>query len=119
MTKKRKSIVLASLPLMVLSAMALSAWSGETTTDPSELAKARLEVARESQRPITAMVKHGEFGPAGDQAHVWSIRLMEAERDVSQTKAERIAAVERHHQRVKEMEDLILRAYQGKQVSLL
>lgn len=119
MTKKRKSIVLASLPLMVLSAMALSAWSGETAADPAELAKTRLAVAREAQDLVTAGNRQGESSSTGEQAHVWSVRLMEAERDLSQTKAERGAAVERHHQRVKEAEDLILRAYKAGEVSLL
>jgi hypothetical protein len=84
---------------------------------PKELAEARLKLAREAFAVIKWAKKDG--GDSGGNPYLWSLRLMEAELDVSGNKAGRIAAVQSHLDRVKEWEADTARLFRGGEVSVI
>ncbi|AGA27238.1 hypothetical protein [Singulisphaera acidiphila] len=83
---------------------------------PKELAKARLELARQA---FAVMKLNQERGVARGDHDLWSLRLMEEERNASGNKAERIAAVQAHLDRVKKWEAETARLFKGGEVDLM
>jgi hypothetical protein len=65
--------------------------------DLQKLLKERLAAARESYEAATARLDP-------EMSYVWSRRWMEAERDVARNKAERLAALQGHFERMKKLE---------------
>lgn len=83
---------------------------------PKELAEARLKLARQA---FAVMKLNQERGIAQGDHALWSLRLMEEERNASGNKAERIAAVQAHVDRVKKWEADTARLFQNGRVDLM
>jgi hypothetical protein len=66
-----------------------------------KLVKERLQAARQAYEAVS---KQGDE----EKTYVWSRRWMEAERDIAKNKAERVAALQAHFERMKKLEVLVL-----------
>lgn len=90
---------------VLLLGVHLAVATGEKALDSEDLAKERMEAARRAYQ-----FAWDEFKPfdlsKGDEEKVyrWSRRWMEAERDLASTKAERMAALQGHIDRMKKLE---------------
>ena len=98
----------------------LTAVAGEKPGAPSATAQARLAVARAALQAVRADIGRGHFNPGErDPIWIWSRRRLEARLDISNTKAERVAAAQEHVDEMKGVEQLILRMYKAGQVDSL
>ncbi len=84
----------------------------------SPAALAQLEVAKKAFAAIAEMQSRGV--PVPVEVHrKWSLRLLDAERAISTTKAEEVAALEAYCTRMKELKERSLTLYKAAQVSFL
>jgi hypothetical protein len=95
------SVVVVCVLLVAKAAVAVGA---EELSQPKP-ARERLEAARNAYNESWQRFKPFTLAKGdGENVYRWSRRWMEAERDVATTRAERVAAVERHLERMKELE---------------
>jgi len=88
-----------------------------TTTDPvRQKAEAMLKLAQQGYELTVEEFRTGKV----DLMHTypWSVRWMEAQRTLAQTKSERIAAVEAHVARLKPLEAITWSKYQAGQATM-
>ena len=93
------------LTLMV-SALASESFAGPESA--AELAKAKLEAAREAYKASVQALQTGKAD--AEKVYVWSRRWLEAQADQSGTRTDR-AAFEAHLQRMKELRKLATTRY--------
>lgn len=93
------SIILA----LVTGAIFSSALAAEKT--PAELAKERLAVIREIHRLQMEAFRTGTAGFSIEHTYVWSRRWVEAARDASDKKADQVAALQAHLERMQQLEE--------------
>jgi outer membrane protein TolC len=82
------------------------------------LLKARLEAALKEAEGRRQVYREGESGTLNDLASS-SLRLLEAERELSDQKADQIAALENHWQRMKELEEINQERFKAGRVSVM
>ena len=80
---------------------------------PSATAEARLKLARVALEAVRVSIGRGPFNPGErDPISLWSRRRMEARLDLSETKADRIAAAQEHLDEMKAVEQLVVRLHE-------
>jgi len=85
---------------------------GTDATAKVQAALARLRFAKQAFKAIEERHKLGN--PVSDEDyHKWSLRLLEAERATSTTRAEEIAALEAHFKRMKELSERAAKLFQN------
>jgi hypothetical protein len=96
------AVVVCGLLLGVKVAMA----TAEKAVDTKELAKERRGAARDAYEFAWDEFKPFDLSKGdGEKVYRWSRRWMEAERDLATTKAERVAALQGHLERMKKLEE--------------
>lgn len=115
-----KTTACAAFVLALVAVVAAAAPTAATKSESSSrIAKERLELANEANRVVQQLIQQNEIGRADEQSFRWSLRLMEAETDASKDQPERVAAVQRHLDRMKRMEEWLAAAFeQGEANSL-
>jgi hypothetical protein len=107
---------LAELALGFVLAGGISAPPGrgdaQAAPDP---AKAKLEAARITYEALLEVHRQGQAGFDAEKVYLWSRRWMEAERDLSEKKADRAAAAEAHLDRMKDLRKLDVARYKAGQ----
>jgi hypothetical protein len=93
----------------------LAAQRAEAAPTVTELARAKLAAARTTYEATVAAYQAGHTD--ADAAYRWSCRWLEAERDVSDKKADRVAALEAHRDRMKALREIALARYKAGQAS--
>ena len=83
--------------------------------DVKQKARVQLEVVRQVFELRLQASRHGE-SPDLDQTYVWSRRWMDAQQALSETKAERMAAIETHLARMKELRNITQQLYEAKEI---
>lgn len=114
----RQRMVQLMLPGVILVGIGVAASAPADLENPRSLAKQRLQVAQEANNAIKTMRKNRENASA-EQVYRWSRRLMEAEMEMSEKKADQIAAVNAYLLRMKEIEKLAKEGYQQGEVGYL
>jgi hypothetical protein len=112
----RKTLVAPVLGL-VLAGVALAPKFTAESPDSNQLAKAQMEAARRTYELTWTRAEMGEGGDA-EQVYQWSVRWLEAQRDLSGTKAGQLAALEAHQTRMQRLERRVaamVKAGQGRQ----
>jgi hypothetical protein len=103
----RLALLEAVAVILTLGGDATAAGKGakETTTKkgPTELEKALVEVAREGYTAYLEEVEVGKIIPS-EEMFRWSRRWLDAQRTLSDKKADQVAAFKAHCDRMKEME---------------
>jgi hypothetical protein len=84
----------------------------------SKAAVAQLELAKNAFGVITQMQSQGVRVSVEDH-HKWSLRLLEAERATSATKAEEVAALEEYCTRMKQLKENTVALYKNAQLNFL
>jgi hypothetical protein len=74
--------------------------------EPQVLLRQRLEAARRAYKESYDLYREGRTRDV-DRMYRWSQRLLEAEQEVGANKEDRIAALEGHWKRMKQLEDLV------------
>lgn len=87
-----------------------------TNADTAELAKTKVATAKAGYEGTVAVRRTGGRADP-EQVYLWSRRWMEAERDVSDKPADRVAAIENHKTRMKELHKFTLVEYQAGKVT--
>jgi hypothetical protein len=95
---------------IVAIALVASAVAPGKSQNPPTLAEQRLKVAQQASDAIKALRKTRR-NVSSEQVYRWSLRLMEAEKGMSNKTADEIAAVNAHLLRMKEMEQRLSQAY--------
>jgi hypothetical protein len=107
---------------MVLTAAALAPAGADDVRTPEALATARRDVARKlyddcverlKSPPASQKLADTFSDETMEQVVTWSRRVMEAERDMSGKKADRVAAIEAHRKRIKAWEDELAELTKG------
>jgi hypothetical protein len=100
----RKTAVL----VMCLAAGAAGISGRAETPGPGSNAKARAEAARKVYETLLERYRRdGGFQLDPEKLYLWSRRWMEAEREVGTERAERVATVEKHLERMKKWEQMV------------
>jgi hypothetical protein len=100
----RKASVLGAVCLVALAGEAAAARGPAGPEVSREQLKAQLEAAQEAYRVAEAVYTANE-GDA-ETVYRWSVRWMNAQRDLAAAKAERVAAVEDHVKRMQKLEQM-------------
>ena len=82
-----------------------------------DLVAAKLKAARLVYEAMAKGLREGGEQVNADRLHLWSRRWMEAQRDASPKKADRIAALEAHRDRMKELRKTAEQRYKAGQSS--
>jgi hypothetical protein len=82
-----------------------------TPQPPSALARAKLDAARQTYQAVMRDLPAARAD--AEKVYLWSRRVLEAQRDLSDKKAERIAALEDHLARMKELRKVALARYRA------
>jgi hypothetical protein len=78
----------------------------DKTVSAEKHAEERLDAARNAYESVWTKFKPFDLSKGdGEDVYRWSRRWMEAERDLTTTKAERVAALQGHSQRMKKLEE--------------
>lgn len=113
-----RSTLSALAVLIILAVAGLRIASSDETPLPNPGAAARLATSREAFKTIDQMRGVGEHIDSM-RHYVWSRRLMEAERDVATSKAERVAATRAHVDRMSNLMKDIRAQFEHAEVSRL
>jgi len=107
-------LLLPALALALLGIGSTSAPSAppETKTPPWELAKAKVDAARKAYLSIAQEFLEGKA--TVEQVHQWSVRWLNAQRDVSSKKPDQITALEGHIARMQQLEKDAKEKYEGR-----
>jgi hypothetical protein len=108
---------LLGVALIVGLALVAAGWHGfaaEEKADPAPRganSKARRDAARNVYDASWKRLfdPAGEFAPGVEYFHDWSVRWLQAERDLSGAKADQVTAIESHLKRMQAWRDLIAR----------
>lgn len=93
-------------------------WLHQTPLVQDQAALTQLKVAKQAFQVIEE--RHRLGNPVSDEDyHKWSLRLLEAERATSTTKAEEIAARKAHFKRMKELSERTAKLYQNGERDML
>jgi hypothetical protein len=90
---------------LVLAGAALAPRLADDSQDPRSIVKAQLEAARLTYEMTLTRAQNGQ-ALEPEQLYRWSVRWMEARRDLSPDKADQVAALEAHHARMQKLEML-------------
>jgi hypothetical protein len=97
------SVVVAS---GLLLGVKVAGAAGDKAVETKKLAKKRVDSARNAYEPAWAEFKPFDLSKGdGENVYCWSRRWMESERDIATTKAERVAALQGHFERMKKLEE--------------
>ena len=82
-----------------------------------DLAAAKVEAAHKVYEAMVQELRTGRGQANADRLYLWSRRWMEAQRDVGPKKADRIAALEAHRDRMKDLRKTAEQRYKAGQCS--
>ena len=104
---KHTNILLAFLGLLGLGTALVDA--KQPQAKPTELAKTKLQLARQAFKLAMEDLQAGHG--ATEKVYLWSRRCLEAQRDLSDKKADKLAALNEHLQCMKELEKVATALY--------
>lgn len=90
---------------LVLAVLAIAPAPPETPPKPSPLAEARFQSAQKQFQEIWTYYKQSRTDSF--LTYYWSRLVLDAQQDLSAAKADRIAAIEAHLDRMKRLEELV------------
>jgi hypothetical protein len=98
----KNTIVISLFISFVVYSMTIDA----TAQEPQALLRQRLDAVRRAYKESYDLYREGRTRDV-DRIYRWSKRWLEAEREVTTTQSEQIAALEGHWRRMKQLEDLM------------
>jgi hypothetical protein len=106
-----KNLLTASFFVAALSGSVLAKQQPDGST-PATLAEARLEAARRAYKEAMDLYREGRTRDV-DRVYLWSKRWLEAQRALSNKKADQRAALDAHFKRMRQLEELIKGRYRA------
>lgn len=108
------------LPTILFAGLALAGVAGAAEPPPAKKVPQHLTQTRRdaARRTYEAFLKNNREGllPLVEPAYRWSCRWMEAERDLGETKDDRVAAAEGHLRRMKDLERMTRERFRSRVV---
>jgi hypothetical protein len=75
-------------------------------TDTKKLAQARVEGAHKAYRVAAQSWKSAQPGAKPEDLYIWSVRWLNAQRDLSSKKEAQLSALSEHHKRMQELSQI-------------
>jgi len=84
---------------------------------PQQLLQSRVEAARKTFDVVWLNARES-VNPLPERVYIWSCRLLDAERELNDRKADRIAAIKAHRDRMRDLEKLVRDRYRTRVVTI-
>ena len=105
-----RTIALGLILGLGLTVGAAASWAGGPAGD-ADLAKAKVQVAGKTYEAAVQALRAGKAD--AERVYLWSRRWMEAQGELSEKKADQVAARETHLQRMKELRQVARALYES------